>query len=201
MTTPSLKYTSWERILPPTPSELEGMRAAVASVPLTARGTASARLPAAVRCYGHTISEENCWVYSGPRLKSGYGTLAIDGLSLAHRISWVLVNGPIPTGNGSRLLCVCHTCDRPACVNPAHLFLGTQQENLSDMRTKGRSRFADNKGQRNPHAKLTEPDVYELRRLWDAGADGSSLGRKFGITNVHAIDIGRRKSWSSLPEK
>ena len=82
------------------------------------------------------LGEFDCWLWTGRRAKRyGYGELYRgpgQTVGKAHRISWELHHGPTD-------LKVLHTCDNPACVNPAHLFLGTQQDNLRDMRDKGRS--------------------------------------------------------------
>lgn len=75
-----------------------------------------------------------CWVWTGQRNQWGYGRLKVDGRTqYAHRTSWALHIGPIPDG-----LCVLHHCDTPACVRPGHLWVGTRQENQTDMRLKGR---------------------------------------------------------------
>ena len=84
-----------------------------------------------------------CWEWQGWRVR-GYGKVrptspakrrefAILG---AHRVSWELTNGPIPPG-----MLVLHTCDNPACVCPKHLFLGTDQDNVSDKENKGRAHY------------------------------------------------------------
>lgn len=82
-----------------------------------------------------------CWLWTRQTLSNGYGVIRVGSMcdgtrrqALAHRVSWELDHGPIPDG-----LFVLHRCDRPACINPAHLFLGTQQDNLADMRAKGRA--------------------------------------------------------------
>jgi hypothetical protein len=77
-----------------------------------------------------TSSEDGCWPFVGHRDKCGYGKF--DD-TLAHRAAWEMQNGPIKAG-----LYVCHKCDNPPCVRPSHLFLGTQQDNVSDMVSKGR---------------------------------------------------------------
>jgi hypothetical protein len=84
---------------------------------------------------------EGCWLWRGAQkgrhyvTRTGYGHFALNGRKqvAAHRWSWIHFHGPIPAG-----LFVCHTCDNPVCVNPAHLFLGTVKDNALDMVAKGR---------------------------------------------------------------
>ncbi|KKL48214.1 hypothetical protein LCGC14_2327750 [marine sediment metagenome] len=75
-----------------------------------------------------------CWLWHAGVTSSGYGAMYVSGkMELAHRIQWELINGNAPGE-----LFVCHHCDVPRCVNPNHLFLGTQKDNIQDMVKKGR---------------------------------------------------------------
>ena len=82
-----------------------------------------------------------CWIWCAARLPFGYGTVKVSGRpKVAHRAVWELLFGPIP--GGKKIL---HKCDTPSCVNPAHLFMGTQADNVADMISKGRRRIAGRK--------------------------------------------------------
>lgn len=82
----------------------------------------------------YVVNPNGCWDWKLFRIWSGYGQLRYKKRTwLAHRLAWTLAHGRIPKG-----LCVCHSCDNPGCVNPAHLWLGTRSENVRDMYRKQR---------------------------------------------------------------
>lgn len=76
----------------------------------------------------------DCIEWTGLRIRRGYGQTSLHNRRImAHRLAWIIANGPIPDG-----LCVCHRCDNPPCCNVEHLFLGTVKDNTQDMVAKGR---------------------------------------------------------------
>lgn len=104
------------------------------------------------------VSVSGCWLWTGYRNKDGYGKFQISRSEndLAHRVSWKLFKRAIPVGK-----CVLHRCDVPACVNPKHLFIGTQRQNVLDMFEKGRANRA--KGERNAKARLTTEQALQIK--------------------------------------
>lgn len=138
-----------------------------------------------------------CWTWTASRYTSGYGQFGDnrDGVWKpygAHRISWEIHQGPIPDG-----MVVCHTCDIKLCVNPDHLFLGTQAENLADMVAKGRTNGP--KGERSGLAKLDTAKVLAIRKLLKQGRlTQRQIGAMFDIDNSTVCCINTRKTWTHI---
>jgi hypothetical protein len=141
-----------------------------------------------------TATVGTCLVW--PYAKAGqnkYGSLTADGIKVyAHHLAWIKTFGPIPEGQH-----VLHHCDVPACFNPHCLFLGNEQANKDDQKSKWRTMV----GEENAHAKMTEFDVLEIRRLYRKGVKGfgqQALGEQFGLHRVNIRKIVRRETWKHV---
>lgn len=119
--------------------------------------------------------EDACWLWTGKRLKSGYGRITWHGHQVySHRLAYQLAYGDF-----DQLLEVCHSCDTPSCCNPKHLFLGTHQENIDDCTAKKRNAFGERQGRR----KLNWEQVREIRRLRNQEHSRlAHLAQRFGVT-------------------
>lgn len=127
---------------------------------------------------------DNCWPWTGAITSPhGYGCFAVgDGRVLgAHKLAWILTYG---TPNG---MCILHRCDNRVCCNPAHLFLGTKQDNALDRALKGR----------NPQAIFTDEQVREIRttmKNWRRGMN-TELAQKYGVAPEVISDIRRNHTY------
>ena len=146
------------------------------------------------RFWSKVKKTNGCWLWLDVPDAYGYGIFFIwPQNKKAHRISWEIHNGAIPAQ-----LHVLHSCDNPLCVNPQHLFLGTQADNNRDCIAKGRHRAS--KGEDNGYSKLTTLQVLEIRKMYKTGLyTQQSLAVRFKIhtAHVHSIVVGKR--WKHLP--
>jgi hypothetical protein len=183
------------------------------------RGTA---IPLAERFWSRVDKSggaDACWLWTGTKDGRGYGTLLAHGNrhARANRVVWELVNGPIPDG-----LDVLHNCpdgDNPACVNPAHLWLGTHTDNMRDMSRKGRQNFQRHpekitkgeyglahmsreqraRGERHGCAKLTELQVLRIREQYAAGnVTQRQIASEYGVDRTTIGLIVRRQHWAHI---
>lgn len=135
--------------------------------------------------------DDECWPWTGCTTESGYGRASRNGGAnvLAHRFAFELVFGSIPDG-----LCVLHKCDTPLCVNPAHLRLGTQHDNVVDCIYKGR--FA--RGEKNGRARLTEAGVLAIQREARNGIPHRLIAESFGVSTKTVSLIRRGLTWKHV---
>lgn len=206
----------------------------------------------AARFWANVDKSGDCWIWTGTYFANGYGQFRVDGKPKgAHRLAWILTHGPIAS---SRIF-VCHNCpggDNRACVNPAHLFLGTTQDNMQDASRKGTIARGDrhgsvthperlkrgvehgsvthpdrvprgdrhgsvthperlayglrngaythpekvNKGEQNGAAKLTWPEVRQIRQRYAAGGTTyKRLGEEYGVDHSTIFLIVKHKKW------
>lgn len=126
----------------------------------------------------------SCWEWKGHRSSKGYGYFGRE--KRAHRISWEIYHGPIPDN-----LHVLHRCDNPPCVNPAHLFLGTNIDNIADREQKGRgAAFREHRST----TKLTRQQVLSIRADPRFQAD---IAADYGVSRsaVSLIKLNKRWQW------
>jgi HNH endonuclease len=153
------------------------------------------RVPQLQRFWSRVTKTEDCWIWTGT-MSNGCGCMQYNGTQqLAHRISWQIAHGPIAKG-----LCVCHHCDNRKCVRPDHLFLGTQTDNMRDMRAKGRGHhLPPRRGEHHGMAKLTENDVRTIRSEYaKGGISAYRLAKRYAVSATHIWFIIRRTSWSHV---
>lgn len=137
----------------------------------------------------YKIIANGCWEWMGGRDKDGYANLGDKGRK-AHRYSFQRFNGKIP-----EKMCVCHSCDNPWCVNPRHLFLGTQAQNIKDKVDKKRQA----KGGKNGRSKLTESLVINIRiEYLERKVSTYDLSKKYGISQPVVWNVIKRKTWKHV---
>lgn len=131
-----------------------------------------------------------CWLWSGGHNKAGYGHYRMNGRTIvAHRAAYLMAN----PGTSFEGKVVMHKCDTPACVNPEHLRLATQSDNIQDMFRKGRGNTS--KGESHVCAVLTEPDIIAIRK---SSASLNEEARRYGVTRSAIWAIRHRVNWKHV---
>lgn len=135
------------------------------------------------RFWKKVVKTEYCWEWTSWKT-NGYGRFHYKGKKIrAHRMAWFLTYGDWVDSDTH----VLHKCDNPLCVNPDHLFLGTNDDNIADKIQKGRSGF-----------KLTVENVIEIKQLLKSGEKQSVIAKKFGLSSKHVWRIATGENWSHV---
>jgi hypothetical protein len=142
---------------------------------------------------------DECWPWLAGKEGWGYGMFWFEGHTIhASRIAWLLTNGTIPENTF-----VCHSCDFSGCVNPNHLFLGTQKDNMTDRENIG-MRHAHlppiNRGEKHPRAKLNNALVEMAREAYKSGEYGAvgKLAKKYDVNYFTLWNAASNKTWNHI---
>lgn len=137
--------------------------------------------------------DDECWEWKASTRSDGYGQIQKGkrgaGIMPSHRTSWEIHYGKIENN-----FHVCHRCDNKLCVNPNHLFLGTNADNMADKKKKG----LQMRGEGCPSSKLTENDVIKIRELFRQGYSQTKLSKMFGVVQSNISNIISRRGWAWL---
>lgn len=151
------------------------------------------------RFWAKVLKTDECWLWTASKGAKGYGFIGLGNgkVGKSHRVSWELHNGAIPDG-----IHVLHNCpgkDNPACVNPAHLWLGTNDDNMKDAARKDcfpHSKPAE-AGEKHWNARLTWQDVDTIRMLYaTAGVSGVRLAQQYSVSQSNISQILHNKRWT-----
>jgi hypothetical protein len=146
-----------------------------------------------------TVHESGCWLWLGSLNNKGYGQFNLKGDRPvpAHRASWMIYKGEIPGNPDSayKTQYVLHRCDNPKCVNPGHLFLGSQQGNMDDKMQKGRHAYGVSLGEKHGNARLTAEIVKEIRL---SEASDAELSLKYGIARPTIYAARKGLTWKHV---
>jgi DNA-binding CsgD family transcriptional regulator len=142
------------------------------------------------RFWRYVVKGPACWVWTGSMV-AGYGQFWLEGRPRrATHVSWLLTMGELPPKG----LFLCHRCDHPLCVNPAHLFLGTAKENGADAKAKGQVP----RGANHYKAKLSQQQARSALYLHKAGVPQAEIAERFGVSRGTIWSLVHGRSWKHL---
>lgn len=137
-------------------------------------------------------NSEDCWEWLGAKDPNGYGRVSIwcKKSQLAYRVAWKITHGVLFSN-----ACILHRCDNPSCVNPSHLFIGTQKDNAEDRESKRRSP----RGEDRPNSKLTEDAVLHIREIaQDKSMSFRALSRRYGVSLKTILQVVSGRTWGHV---
>lgn len=142
----------------------------------------------------------DCWLWTGAKTQFGYGQIGRGGgrgqrVDYAHRVSYEIEHGLVLGAARETGVLVLHRCDNPSCVNPTHLFLGSDADNSADKIAKGRNRTGDQAGERNPRSRLTDDTVRAMRLQ---RGSYSETAEAFGVSVTTAWNVRNRVTWKHI---
>lgn len=141
------------------------------------------------------VPEIGCHLWTGCRVPSGYGQIWIGGgMVNSHRVAFVIANRNVDIGNGLIL----HKCNRPPCVNPDHLYLGTCKDNAADLKRSGYVYPSINKGESSAFAKLNEKDVLKIRAMAEEGISRRAIAKMFSVNHSTINSVVNRLHWKHV---
>lgn len=176
----------------------------------SARAVRDQRMTTEQRFWRHVRKTDGCWIWTGAKT-GNYGFFLVNSRAEknrcvgAHRFSWMLAHGDIPEG-----MLVCHHCDVRACVNPAHLFLGTYADNYHDAAQKGRASSGPRHGwktspermrpppprwKQRSRAKLSEDQVRSIRQ---DGRQQTIIAQNYNVSRSTISAVKNRQNWRDL---
>ena len=126
------------------------------------------------------ITETGCWIWTGNSEVAGYGRLTVDGkIMKAHRAMYIAIHGEVPKGK-----IICHKCDVPACINPAHLYAGTLTDNLNDAYARGQRNKCEN-------SSIPAEIIKQIRSLKHSGESDKNISMITGVSRSHVNKVVR----------
>ena len=166
--------------------------------PLAVRQLQYHGLTTAERFLQRVEKTDGCWLWTGSiKNKTGHGQFRMDDKPMvASRAAWIIFRGEITKDKSTYgTMFVCHTCDNPQCVNPAHLFLGTNQDNVTDKMEKGRHRYGISLGESHGNSKLDEAKVRYIR---ESGLGSTELARQFNLSQATVWAVLHKRTWKHV---